>query len=120
VAETLWDWLPKTKLHPPLLRGEAVTIGLTTWLWAIASGLIYYAFAFWFYIVGLKRVPASTAGQFLNLIPVFGVAGATIFLGERLGVAQWLGAILILAAVAGIVRGQQRAEVAARSLSIDA
>ena len=69
-------------------------------------------FAFWFYIVGLKRVPASTAGQFLNLIPIFGVTGAAIFLGERLGPMQWLGAILILAAVAGIVKGQQRAEMA--------
>lgn len=103
-----------------LLRGETAVISLSTWLWAAVSGLTYYAFAFWFYIVGLKRVPASTAGQFLNLISIFGVAGATIFLGERLGLPQWLGAFLILAAVAGIVRGQQRAEVAARSLSIDA
>jgi len=103
-----------------LLRGETAVISLNTWLWAAISGLTYYTFAFWFYIVGLKQVPASTAGQFLNLIPIFGVAGATLFLGERLGSAQWLGAILILVAVAGIVRGQQRAEVAARSLSIDA
>ena len=88
-----------------LFRGETAAIGLSTWLWAAISGLTYYTFAFWFYIVGLKRVPASTAGQFLNLIPIFGVAGAAIFLGERLGPMQWLGAFLILAAVAGIVRG---------------
>ncbi len=98
-----------------LLRGETVAISPSTWLWAAISGLTYYAFAFWFYIVGLKQVPASTAGQFLNLIPIFGVAGAAIFLGERLGLAQWLGAILILAAVAGIVRGQQKTAAVAAS-----
>lgn len=103
-----------------LLRGETAVISLSTWLWAAISGLTYYAFAFWFYIVGLKQVPASTAGQFLNLIPIFGVAGATIFLGERLGPAQWLGAILILAAVMGIVRGQQQRESLPEPFSTDA
>ena len=101
-----------------LLRGgasEMAAISPITWLWAALSGLTYYAFAFWFYIIGLKRVPASTAGQFLNLIPIFGVAGATIFLGERLGSTQWLGAILILVAVAGIVKGQQKTEAVTAS-----
>jgi drug/metabolite transporter (DMT)-like permease len=94
------------------LRGELVglqAVAPSVWAWAILSGITYYALAFWFYIRGLKQVPASMAALFLNLIPVFGVAGAYIFLGERLGMVQWMGALLILVAVAVVVRLQGRA-----------
>lgn len=75
------------------------TIPPDGWLWAVASGVVYYALAFWFFIFGLKEMPASLAGLFLNLIPIFAVGGATIFLGERLATAQWAGAALVLVAV---------------------
>ena len=38
------------------------------------------------------------------LIPLFGVAGAFVFLGERLEPSQWLGAALVLAAILVILR----------------
>jgi drug/metabolite transporter (DMT)-like permease len=81
-------------------------IGSRAWLWAVASGIVYYALAFWFYIIGLKRIPASLAGLFLNLIPIFAVGGAYLFLGERLAAVQWVGAALILASVAVMARLQ--------------
>jgi drug/metabolite transporter (DMT)-like permease len=71
--------------------------------WAGISGVLYYALAFWFYLQGLARVQASMAGVFINLIPIFGIGGAYLFLGERLAPAQWLGAGAILAAVFGIM-----------------
>jgi drug/metabolite transporter (DMT)-like permease len=71
------------------------------------SGVLYYALAFWLYIRGLKKVPASLAGFFINLLPVFGVSAAYIFLGERLTPIQWVGAILILFAVGSIFRLQR-------------
>ena len=74
------------------------------WLWAVFSGIVYYALAFWFYIIGLKDTSASVAGLFFNLIPIFAVGGAYLFLGERLAPVQWLGAALILAAVVAIAR----------------
>ncbi len=66
---------------------------------ATASGVMYYAAAFWFYLKGLSCVRASVAGGFLNLIPVFGIATAYVFLGERLTGSQWLGAVVIVSAV---------------------
>jgi drug/metabolite transporter (DMT)-like permease len=90
-------------------RGELVglqSVAPSMWAWAILSGITYYALAFWFYIRGLKQMPASIAALYLNLIPIFGVAGAYIFLGERLGIMQWFGALLILVAVAVVVRLQ--------------
>jgi drug/metabolite transporter (DMT)-like permease len=87
-------------------KADLAAISLETWLWAVVSGIVYYALAFWFYIVGLKKIPASLAGLFLNLIPIFAIGGAYIFLGERLGAIQWAGAILILVAVAAMLRLQ--------------
>jgi drug/metabolite transporter (DMT)-like permease len=54
------------------------TAALSTgdWLGAVVSGLMYYAAAFWFYLKGLRTVPASVAGGFLNLIPLFTIATA--------------------------------------------
>jgi drug/metabolite transporter (DMT)-like permease len=88
-----------------------LTISPTIWGWAILSGVLYYALAFWLYVRGLKIAPASLAGFFINLLPVFGVGGAYIFLGERLTDVQWIGAILILVSVGSIFQ-LQRADTA--------
>jgi drug/metabolite transporter (DMT)-like permease len=45
--------------------------------------MVYYGFVFWFFVGGLRGVPASVAGSFLPLIPVFGLA-AGYLLGDRL------------------------------------
>ncbi len=54
---------------------ELTSISAANWGWAALSGVLYYALAFWCYIIGLKQLPASLAGLFLNLIPIFGVEG---------------------------------------------
>jgi drug/metabolite transporter (DMT)-like permease len=89
------------------LSANLAAISLETWLWAVISGIVYYALAFWFYIVGLKKIPASLAGLFLNLIPIFAIGGAYIFLDERLAAMQWVGATLILVAVVAMLRLQR-------------
>ena len=61
------------------------------------SGVLYYGLGFWFYLTGLRLVPASYAAVFLPLIPVFGLAGGYLT-GERLNVAQWIGTALVVAA----------------------
>ncbi len=70
-----------------------------TWALAAASGAIYYGFAFWFYVAGVRGVAASTAGAFLPLIPVFGLAAGSLA-GDRLVERQWLGAALVVVATA--------------------
>jgi probable blue pigment (indigoidine) exporter len=76
----------------------------TGWLSAIGSGVVYYSLAYWFYLSALRTVPASSAAASFYLIPVFGVTGGFVFLGERLGASQWLGAAIVLAAVYAILR----------------
>ncbi|MEX1125231.1 MAG: DMT family transporter [Acidimicrobiia bacterium] len=94
------------------LLGATILTGMSTpltdvsaeaWISAAVSGILYYAVAFWFYLTGLRRVPAGTAAVFINLIPVFGIAAGHVLLNERLTGRQWLGAILTVVAVGVIV-----------------
>jgi drug/metabolite transporter (DMT)-like permease len=81
-----------------LITGKGLDIGsLTpmTWLAGVASGVLYYGLAFWFYLAGLRQVPAAVAGSFLPLIPLFGVA-AGLLVGEWLHGGQWVGAVLVV------------------------
>jgi drug/metabolite transporter (DMT)-like permease len=82
------------------------------WLSAIGSGILYYAAAYWFYLNGLRGVPASFAAVSFYLIPVFGLAASFVLLGERLGIEQWVGVAVVLVAVLAIsvtaVRGPAR------------
>jgi probable blue pigment (indigoidine) exporter len=85
-----------------LVVGTAgVELGLpteaTTWALACVSGTVYYGFAFWSFVSGLRGVPAATAGSLLPLIPVFGLA-ASHAVGERLGASQWAGAAIVVGA----------------------
>ena len=71
---------------------------------AILSGLLYYATAYWLYITALRSVPAAVAASYFNVIPVFGVGLAFLFLGETLSLIQWVGAGAILLSVIALVR----------------
>jgi drug/metabolite transporter (DMT)-like permease len=76
----------------------------------VLAGLMYYAAASWLYLTALKSVPATTASIFLNLQPVFGVAIAYVFLGERLTEGQWVGAVTIIVAVFALLMWSGPAE----------
>ncbi len=71
---------------------------------AIFAGLLYYAAAYWLYLTALRSVPAAVAASYFNVIPVFGVGLAFLFLGETLSLIQWAGAGAILLSVVALVR----------------
>ncbi len=103
------------------LTGGAVwPVGMTPagWASAVTSGVLYYALAYWFYLTALRAVPASIAAASFYLIPVFGVAGGILLLGDRLVPSQWVGVAIVLAAIAVIFRRTSTASppVAAESL----
>lgn len=89
-----------------LLGGRVLpeTVSVEGGLSAVASGVLYYGAAYWFYLSALRRVPASSAAASFYLIPVFGVAGGLVLLGERLELMQWFGAGAVLLAVFLILR----------------
>jgi drug/metabolite transporter (DMT)-like permease len=90
--------------------GEAVLPTRVTTLGAIsaaASGLLYYTLAYLCYLFALRSISASVAAASFYLVPVFGVALASV-VGERLEPIQWLGAILVVGAVAAVTMRQVR------------
>jgi drug/metabolite transporter (DMT)-like permease len=70
-----------------------------TFAYAAFSGVVQYAAAFWLYLLGLRYLPAGVAALWLTLIPVFGVIGAMIWLGEQPQPSLFVGGILIVAAI---------------------
>jgi probable blue pigment (indigoidine) exporter len=71
---------------------------------ALGSGVLYYAGAYWLYLGALRRVRASVAAVSFYLIPIVGVTAGAVLLGERLDPRQWVGAVIVLAAVFAIWR----------------
>jgi drug/metabolite transporter (DMT)-like permease len=63
-------------------------------------GLICSAAAYFLYFVALRALGSVTVTCFVNLVPVFGVLGAVVFLGERITADKLLGGLMILAGVA--------------------
>jgi len=84
-----------------VLGGEVRPTGISAigLLCAVASGVLYYAAAYWLYLTALRGAPASLAAISFYLIPVFGVAGGILLLGEGLDPRQWAGAAIVLVAV---------------------
>ncbi|WP_082537282.1 MULTISPECIES: DMT family transporter [unclassified Aureimonas] len=68
-------------------------------VYAALSGVVQYAAAFWLYLIGLRHLSAGAAGLWLTLVPVFGLFGAYVWLGEVPTIIMLLGASFILAAV---------------------
>jgi probable blue pigment (indigoidine) exporter len=87
-------------------------VSIVGWASAIGSGVLYYGAAYWFYLFGLRQVAASVAALSFYLIPLFGVAGGSVLLDERFGPVQWIGVVVVLAAIAAIIwRGVQPASL---------
>ena len=86
----------------PGVVAELAAAGMAGWTSAVGSGVVYYGLAFWAYLTGLRGVRPSTAAISLSLIPVFGIAGGQVFLGERLTAWQTLGAGVVVAAVSAL------------------
>ncbi len=70
------------------------------WFAAIFVGVIGYAASFVLYNYAIARVRAAPASIIVNLIPVFGLASAVLWLGDSLTAGRVLGAILIGLSVA--------------------
>jgi drug/metabolite transporter (DMT)-like permease len=76
----------------------------TALMWAFISGMLQFALPFWLHLVALRHMPASVFSFFLALVPVFGVIGAMLFLGEQLSAIQIVGGVLLVGALLPVAR----------------
>lgn len=72
---------------------------VSSWAAALGVGIIGYAGSFLLYNFAIARVRAGPASMMLNLMPVFGLLTALVFLHERIGILEVLGALLILTSI---------------------
>jgi drug/metabolite transporter (DMT)-like permease len=86
--------------------GAISSVSFIGWMTAIGSGVLYYGLAFALYLTALQQVPASVAGLFLTLVPVFGVAAALVT-GETLNTQQWVGSALVVGSIAIVARANR-------------
>ncbi|MDF2186640.1 DMT family transporter [Grimontia hollisae] len=85
LAESLWiETMPVTR--------ESIAISLYTGIFA--SGI-----AFFCWNAAVQRMGAATTGQFMHLIPVFGLIFSMLLLGEKLQGYHWLGMAFIVAGI---------------------
>jgi len=88
----------------PLYLIEAATGRSAVWNAASVGGIVYCAvfpsvLGYLFWNRGVQQVGPNRAALFLYLIPVFGVALAVTFLGERLHLYHLAGAALIFSGI---------------------
>lgn len=72
---------------------------VSAWIAAVSVGILGYGGSFLLYNFALAHVRAGVASMSLNLLPVFGLLTAVIFLGEPLTLSGVIGALFILVAV---------------------
>ena len=98
-------------------RGFSISsITWGAWSLALLSGVIQYALAFVFYMIALRYISAGLAGVYLNFVPLVGIAGAFIFLDEKLSLLQLGGASLIVIALVLISVSAQAKTVTYKNL----
>jgi drug/metabolite transporter (DMT)-like permease len=77
----------------PALRGEP---------WRIAVWGLGDAGAYLLYLLAAERGPIAVAGVLAAQFATFGTLSGVVLLGERLHRRQWLGVVVVLAAVSGV------------------
>jgi drug/metabolite transporter (DMT)-like permease len=97
-----WQWRAHGGIAGPVAHPSAWTAAVACGI-ALAAGFLLYNYA-------IVRVPVATAGMVLNTLPVFGVAAAIAFLGERITWVQVAGAAVILVAFFLFEEGGEPAE----------
>lgn len=80
----------------------------TAWLNVTYLGLGATAVAFVTYFLAVRFVGVDRAGPALGLVPILGVLGATVFLGERLVPLHAVGGALVVAGIVLPTRNKER------------
>jgi len=74
-------------------------LSMTGWLSALFLGVFCSTAAFLLYGYGLMSLQPGLAVNLMNLVPVFGLVFAAIFLQEQIGFAQVLGGAIVIIGV---------------------
>lgn len=87
---------------PSLADGRVTTHPaiVSAWSAAVGLGVVGFAGSFLLYNYAVGLIPAGQSSIVVNLMPVFGILTAALFLRESLSVVEFIGAGLIIASIA--------------------
>jgi drug/metabolite transporter (DMT)-like permease len=83
-------------------------VGMAAWAGVLYNVVVSYAFAHWAWIKLATSVPVSVFSISMLIIPVVGVLSGVVFLGERPGWAELTALVLVLGALATVIRPRAR------------
>ncbi len=69
-------------------------------------GIFCSAAGYLLYLFALRSLGPTVVSAFINLVPVFGVAGSALILGERVTFAQLLGGVIVVLGIFAVERMQ--------------
>ena len=97
--------LPYALVH----NGGVIPLPHGTSLWIVLMlGIVHTGFAYCLYFSGLKNLPVQTIAVLGYLEPVVSVLCSVIFLRERMGIAGWIGTVLVIgSALLGELHGSE-------------
>ena len=109
----VWYSLVGTALLTPLAAWETWQYGfpeptLNDWYAVIYLAAISTVLAYYWFAIGVEKLGATAAASYIFLMPVFGVLGGVLLLGEKLGWTLFLGFILIVMGVGVVQRESER------------
>lgn len=82
--------------------------GMKVWLNILYLGAVCSALSYILYLFALKRLGSTVVTSFLNLVPLFGVLGGVVLLGEALSWVKALGGLLAITGVYLVSAGGTR------------
>jgi drug/metabolite transporter (DMT)-like permease len=83
-------------------------VGFSAWAGVAYNVLVSFAFAHWAWIKIATSVPVSVFSISMLVIPVIGVLSGILFLGERPSWAEAAALLLVLGALATVIRPRAR------------
>jgi drug/metabolite transporter (DMT)-like permease len=84
---------------PSLLRVDFGAVGVLTWACIGYAGILSIGVAYMFYYFGVSRLGNTRTGAYSNLVPVFALLAAWLWLGEVPKLFQLIGAAVIIGGV---------------------
>lgn len=107
MAQFIWIGLLAMVTAAPKLP-ELAKFSMGTWLIILYLGIMATAFCLMVQTIAQRYVPAVRAAVIMQMEPVMGAFFSWLLLGELLTARQWLGAVLIIAAVGVCQYGDYR------------
>jgi drug/metabolite transporter (DMT)-like permease len=84
---------------PSLAGVDWSRVSGAAWAWTITSALLALNLSYLLWNTAVQRIGSSKTAIYSNLVPVFAVASAMIWLGEDVNAAKLTGAALIILGV---------------------